>query len=111
MARFYGTVGYLRSEESDPENHPGVWKEITEERNYYGDIYQNSRRNDQNGSIIDSPVINNRISIVADSYANEHIGAMKYVKIRGTLWKITNIELQRPRIILTIGGIYHGPES
>lgn len=111
MARFYGTVGYLRSEESDLENHPGVWKEITEERNYYGDIYQNSRRNDQNGSIIDSPVINNRISIVADSYANEHIGAMKYVKIRGTLWKITNIELQRPRIILTIGGIYHGPES
>lgn len=111
MARFFGTVGFLRTEESDPENHPGVWTEVLTEREYYGDVFQNSRRSDSTGNIIDSPMINNRISIVADVYANENFGAMRYVRMYGSLWKITNVELQRPRIILTIGGLYNGPES
>lgn len=112
MARFYGTIGFVRSCETDPENHPGVWEEITEERNYYGDVYQNSRHSIQNGNtIIDTPMISNRFSIVADTFANSHIGAMKYVRMYGVLWKITNVEIQRPRIILTVGGIYNGPDE
>lgn len=111
MARFYGMVGFLSTDERDYENHPGVWDEVITERPYYGDVFQNSRRWDQNGNINETLVINNRISIVADSYANEHMGAMRYVKMNGVLWKITNIEIQRPRLILTIGGIYNGPEN
>ena len=111
MARFHGAVGFLRTEEQDPENHPGVWIEVLAERTYYGDVLQNSRRWDQNGTLNESLVINNRISIVADSFANENIGAMRYVKLNGELWKITNVEVQRPRLILTIGGLYHEPES
>lgn len=73
---------------------------------------KNNRRWDQNGNgTNDNLVINNIISIVADSYANENMGAMKYVRWRGDLWTITNIEIQRPRLILTIGGLYNGPVS
>lgn len=111
MARFHGEIGFLRTVEADPENHPGVWVEDLTKRNYYGDVLSNSRRWDQNGNLNDNLVINNRISIVADKFANANVGAMKYVKWQGLCWKITNVEIQYPRIILTIGGEYHGPEQ
>jgi len=112
MARFHGTVGFVKTVEYDPINHPSVWREETSERTYYGDVMRNNRRWDQNGNgTNDNLVINNIISIVADSYANENMGAMKYVRWRGDLWTITNIEIQRPRLILTIGGLYNGPVS
>ena len=109
MARFSGTVGFLKTEETDPENHPSVYKEILVEKRYYGDVLSNSRRWDQNGNLNDNLVINNRISIVADRFATENLGAMRCVRWHGDTWKITNAELQYPRVILTIGGQYHEP--
>lgn len=109
MARFSGTVGFLKTEETDPENHPSVYKEILVEKRYYGDVLSNSRRWDQNGNLNDNLVINNRISIVADKFATENLGAMRCVRWHGDTWKITNAELQYPRVILTIGGQYHEP--
>ena len=112
MARFYGEIGFLKTEETDPVEHPGVWEPILTERPYYGDVMRNTRRWDPNGnSTNDNLVINNTISIVADSFAERNMGAMKYVKWRGERWVITSIEIQRPRLILTIGGLYNGPES
>lgn len=112
MARFHGQVGFLFTEEEDPDNHPGVWVEKFKERNYYGDVFSNSMRWDQNGtSINDNLVINHRISVVADHYIHQHLGAMRYVRWKGVPWKITNVELQYPRVTLTIGGEYHEPEN
>ena len=112
MARFHGKIGFIRTIEYDPENHPGVWREVATEREYYGDVMRNTRRWDQNGGgTNENLVINNIISIVADSFANENIGAMRYAEWHGDLWSITNIEIQRPRIILTIGGLYNGPDA
>lgn len=112
MARFHGEIGFLRTVEEDPEDHPGVYVEKLTKRNYYGDVFSSSRRWDQNGNgINDTLVINNRISIVADSFAKENLGAMKYVRWQGMPWKITNVEVQYPRLILTIGGEYHEPEN
>ena len=111
MARFYGEIGFLKTVEEDPINRPGIWVEKLTKRNYYGDVLSNSRRWDQTGYLNDNLVINNRISIVADSFIKENLGAMKYVKWQGINWKITNAEVQYPRIILTIGGEYHEPEQ
>lgn len=113
MARFSGTIGFLKTVETDPENHPGVWNEVLTERRYYGDVLSNSRRWDQNGSssLNDNLVINNRISIVADNFARANLGAMKFVRWLGDAWEITNAEIQYPRVILTIGGQYHEPEK
>lgn len=111
MARFYGEIGFLRMVEEDPENRPGIWVEKLTKRKYYGDVLSNSRRWDQNGNFNDNLVINNRISIVADAFVRENLGAMKYVRWQGVNWKITNAEIQYPRIILTIGGEYHEPEQ
>ena len=113
MARFSGTIGFLKTVETDPENHPGVWNEVLTERRYYGDVLSNSRRWDQNGSssLNDNLVINNRISVVADTFARANLGAMKFVRWLGDTWEITNAEIQYPRVILTIGGQYHEPEK
>ena len=111
MARFSGTIGFLRTEETDPENHPGVYREVLKEKRYYGDVLSNSRRWDQNGNFNENLAMNNRISVVADAFAKANLGAMKFVRWLGDTWKITNVEIQYPRIILTIGGQYHEPEK
>jgi len=111
MARFSGEIGFLRTLETDPENHPGVLKEVPVKKTYYGDVLSNSRRWDQNGNFNDNLAISNRISIVADAFAKQNLGAMRYVRYLGDTWKITSAEIQYPRIILTLGGQYHEPEK
>ena len=107
MAKFYGKIGYIQTVESEP----GYWEEKAIEREYYGDITRNSSRYQQDGHINENIVINNIVSIVADPYANENFQHMRYIEWMGTKWKITNIEVQYPRLILTLGGIYHEYET
>lgn len=109
MNKFYGIVGYAETRETDS---PGVWEEQITERAYYGDVLRNARRwENANNQLNDNLNINNSISILADAYAYEHIGFIRYVEWMGARWKVTNVEVQRPRLLLTIGGVYNGPES
>ena len=62
-------------------------------------------------SIDDNIKINNTISIMADSYLLNNIYAIKYVTWMNTRWKITDIEIERPHLKLTLGGLYNGPSS
>lgn len=105
MAKWHGTVGYIKQERVSP----GVFDSIPIERKYYGNIIRNSRgwSNPSEGTN-DNLTLNNQISIIADSFAIDNSGYMKYVEIMGAKWKITNIEIQHPRLILTIGGLYNG---
>ena len=106
MAKFCGPVGYA----IPVETRPGVWKDEIEERQYYGDITRNNQRlTTSSESTNDDLNINVQISIVADPFANNHAGFMKYVSLMGANWKITNVEPQPPRLILTVGGVYNGP--
>lgn len=104
MAKWHGTVGYIRPVKTSP----GVYTNETVERNYYGDIIRNSRGwSTSSEGTNDNLTLNNQISILADSFATENSGFMKYVEIMGAKWKITNIEIQYPRLVLTIGGLYN----
>lgn len=108
MAKYYGAVGYAESVEGTGARE-GIWTDQVTERFYYGDVLRNTRRWENGASINDDLKINNQISIVADAYAWEHFHAMKYIRWMGTCWKITNVEVQRPRLLLTIGDVYNGP--
>lgn len=110
MAKFYGAVGFTMSVEGTGERE-GIMEDKTVERKYYGDVLRNTRRWENGSDILDNLRINNQISIVADEYAYSHFFAMKYVWWMGTRWKITNVEVQRPRLLLTIGDVYHGPKA
>ena len=112
MAKFYGSVGFaVEPTEGSGEYKGVVVEKPVEERKYYGDITRNSRRWEQGSDINDNLQINNQISIVADAYAYEHFFAMKYVRWMGACWKVTNVEVQRPRLLLTIGDVYNGPTA
>lgn len=104
MARFYGAVGYAENVEVEE----GVWEEQITERNYYGDLNRNRRRLESSGNVNDNVNIDNEISVVADPYAYDHFYEIRYVEFMGAKWKVNNVEVQRPRLILTLGGLYNG---
>ena len=106
MARFYGAIGYV--EETTSEDSPDCTFEKPVERFYKGDLIRNNRRLEGSGEINDNVRISNQISIVADPYALTHIFAMRYVKWMGVAWKVTDVDVETPRLILTIGGVYNG---
>lgn len=107
MAKFFGKVGYAVTKNTAP----GVWSEVIDERDYYGDVTRNSRRWENSDTLNDNLTFNNTVSIVADEYAYQNYSAIRYVKWMGASWKVTTVEVAHPRLILTFGGVYNGPES
>lgn len=104
MAKFYGNIGYVNTVEVEP----GIWDEKSKEIPYYGDLVRNISKYQSSGGVNDNISISNNISIIADPYAMNNFQYMKYVVFMGTKWKIENVEVQYPRLILTIGGRYNG---
>lgn len=103
MAKFYGIIGYAET----VETRPGVWEEQITEKTYYGDVIRNTRRLQSTDQLNDNINVANEISIISDPFANENFHSMRYVEFMGAKWKITNVEVQYPRLILTIGGVYN----
>lgn len=104
MAKFYGKIGYANT----VETKPGVYEEQIVERYYYGDLIRNTRRLQSADQVNDDINISNEISIVADPYATNNFHTMRYAVFMGTKWKISNVEVSYPRLILTLGGVYNG---
>lgn len=104
MAKFFGVIGF---NEGTVETSPGVWEQQVVERQYYGDLIRNSRRLQSTDQLNDDINISNEISIVADPYANANFHSMLYVEFMGAKWKITNVEVQYPRLKLTLGGVWN----
>jgi hypothetical protein len=107
--RFSGTVGFTHQ----VTDAPGVVKDVMIERPYRGDVIVFSRRLEQAGgaypTLNDDVLIGNSISIVGDAFASENFMSMRYVYWQGFNWKITNVDVRRPRLVLTLGGQWDGP--
>lgn len=102
MAKWFGKIGYVVTEETEP----GVWEETVTEREYFGDMTSDRRKRQNSGEVNDDVNLANVISIVADPFAYQNCSNMAYVEIMGSKWKISDVEVQRPRLILTVGGVY-----
>lgn len=106
MAKWFGKVGYSVEQ---VESAPGVWTPQIVTREYYGDVKRNSTRWGENPeSTNDNLTINTQISIVADPFAINKFHTMKWIEFMGTRWKVTNVEPQFPRLLLTLGGEFNG---
>lgn len=103
MAKFCGVIGYVITRETEP----GIYVEEIVENEYYGDIIRNTRRLREAAKVNDDINISNQISIVADPFANNNFHAMRYIMFMGAKWKIIEVEVQYPRLILSIGGLYN----
>lgn len=106
--RFHGAVGYATS----TETAPGVWEDVITEKTYQGDVVRNSRR--LVAPLLVPPELNNNLvlensfSILADAEAYANYLNFRYIKWEGIPWTITSVEVNRPRLILTVGGQWDG---
>lgn len=106
MSKAFGPIGFA----IPTETRPGVWEDQIEERDYVMDVGRvNSRWASSQDSTNDDLTFNNQISILADPFAMNHFHTMKYVKFAEGYWKVTSVEVQYPRLMLSIGGVYNGP--
>ena len=104
MAKYYVAIGFAVT----VETKPGVWKEMVTEQMYYGDLLKNTRRLQTANQVNDNINISNQISIVADPFAYENFHAMRYATFMGTKWKVESVDVEYPRLILSLGGVYNG---
>lgn len=103
--RYAGIIGFGETVEIEP----GAWSLKITERPYYGDVKTNSRRwVEQNASTNDDLTLGNSFSVIADSFAYENLSAMRYITYLGEKWKITGVQIERPRISITIGDVWSG---
>lgn len=104
MPKFLGCIGFAKSVEQEP----GIWTETIEDRMYYGDLLRQSRQLQSSGRVNDNITISNELSIIADPYARENFYQIRYAEFAGAKWKVTDVEVQYPRLRLTLGGVWNG---
>lgn len=105
MAKWYGKVGYSET----VETAPGVHTPQITEHEHFGDVIRNTTKWTVNpDSTNDDLTVSSQISIVADPFAIEKFYSMKWIEFMGVKWKITNVEPQPPRLLLTLGGVWNG---
>lgn len=108
MGLFYGPIGFVETIE-EPSGS-GIWVEKPTERNYRGEVSRYGKRW-ENGSQQVNPnlTITNTISIVADPYLSNHLYTLRYIKWLGGYWEVSSVDVESPRLVLSIGGVYNGP--
>lgn len=102
--KYRGKIGFVDT----IDDGSGVWSDGITERIYRGDVLRNTKRKEAGESVNDNVTISNQLSIIADDYAYNHIYAISYAEWMGKRWNVTSVDIQRPRLILTLGGLYNG---
>lgn len=105
MAKFYGSIGFSKA----VDKGLGTYEQEEVVRQYYGDILYDRRRwSASQDSTNDELKLTNSLSILADSFALDNLGAMRWVEMGGVRWKVDTANLVYPRIELTFGGVWNG---
>ena len=107
MPKYFGKIAYGVTEETAPD----VYEERVTEREYFGDVQRCTRRYQRGEGLNDNLELDNVISIIADPFAFEHFSEIRYVVWNGAKWKVKSVEIQYPRLLLTLGGVYNANEN
>ena len=108
MAKWFGKIGYAVTEDKGD----GIWEPKIVEREYFGEKLRNTVRKVQgSGGVNDNIRISNTISIIADPFAIDNFSYIKYISYMGVLWKVDDVEIQHPRLILTMGEVWNGEQA
>lgn len=104
-SRWHGKIGFGVTQEV----RKGVWKNVIEERTYYGNISSVRKTSEsQSYSTNDDLQINAKISVLLDGYLSLNCASIRYAEYMGALWKVKEVspDTDRPRLFLTLGGVY-----
>lgn len=102
MTRFKGKIGYA----IEKETYPGVWETQLVERPYTGDVIKDKTKILQSSSVNGTVSINHSFSVVGDVYAFENIFNIRSIQYLGKRFQVTDVVVEKPRLILSIGGLY-----
>ena len=103
MARFAGSVGYITQVESSPD----VWTSDEVVRFMKGDVIRRSASTQNDDKVNSDISLNHRISLLGDAFAFDNYYNIKWVEVDGFKWEVSSVEIQRPRIIVSLGGVYN----
>lgn len=103
--KFYGLVGFIHE---SYEVKPGVFKPKIVEKLYSGDVNWSNRHFQATENQNEDLRLNNQISILSDLYSEQNFASIRYVVWNNVKWRVTNVEINYPRLTLTIGGVYNG---
>ena len=107
MGKWDGKIGYAETIETEP----GIWEEQITERKHYGDVLSGRWMRQSSDKVNNDINLSNRISIIADPFAIQNCSSMVYVEYAGSKWKISDIEINHPRLIINLGGVYNGEQA
>lgn len=103
MAKYYGNIGFA----TQVETSPGIWEDAIVPRPYKGDVLRSGRKYDSSSDgVNDDFGITNEFSIISDAFLYSHIPALRYLEYLGSKFKITSVEIDRPRVRIKVGGVY-----
>jgi len=110
--KYCATLGFrFTHEKLDEEGNPtSIWVEDITERKYKADVMSYGYRNQasENESTVDDYKISNKLSVIAcDAFTISHLNSIIYCEYLGIKWKVTSVDIQRPRLTLSLGGEYH----
>ena len=104
MAKWSGIVGYR----IPTETIPGEFHDEVIERRGTGDSITDSVKIQSGDQFNRDYTVNKRISFLMDPFAYQNFHSISFVSYMGSLWEVTSADVQYPRIIVSLGGVYHG---
>lgn len=105
--RWYGKIGYANSSTDED----GITTEEITEKEYCGDVYRSNHRWDNNNSVNGTVRTSSQISILSDPYIIGNCQNIRYAEYMDNLWCVVDVEIQYPRLLLTLGGVYNGKQA
>lgn len=105
--KYFGRVGFVVTEDQGND----VWAEKIREKKYSGDTLRLQKNKDSGEHINDGIRLNTQFSILMDSWFQDHFSSVRYIEYMGKKWDVETVDPSNyPRVLITPGGVYHGPE-
>lgn len=105
--KYHGNIGFSISKEKIVNGeHTGVWNQEITVRQYYGELSKPVNKWSSGSGSNDDSSFSGQLSIVSDPFAVNNFHSIKYAEYMGVKWKVTAVEIMRPRLLLTLGGEY-----
>lgn len=107
MPKIVCSIGFGFSEETTQ----GIWEDRMIQKRYRAELIRNSSRLQSTDKVNSDIVLTNELSIISDPYARLNFHAIRYAEFMGTKWEVTTVSVEYPRLKLTLGGVYNGPQT
>jgi hypothetical protein len=104
MAKTSLTLGFAVQSETAPDVFTA---NIYEKTNYPADVLQDQKQWKPGESTNDTLDIMNKFSVLLDDYLMVNLAQLRYVVYGGVKWQVRTLNPKRPRLDISVGGVYN----